>query len=59
MDFDQFGIPTTIFQIVEPRNFRLDPRRNMSAVDDINSSNIENLLKFLLQKLLDEKNQNS
>ena len=50
---------TTIFQIVEPRNFRLDPRRNMGVGDEINSSNIENLLKFLLKQFPDEKNQNS
>ena len=50
---------TTIFQIVEPRNFRLYPQRYIHIGDEINCLNIENWLKFLLKKLSTEKNQNS
>ena len=50
---------TTFFEIAEPRNFGLYPQRYIHIGDEINCSNIENWLKFLLKKLSTEKNQNS
>ena len=50
---------TTFFEIAEPRNFGLYPQRYIHIGDEINCSNIENWLKFLLKKVSAEKNQNS
>ena len=50
---------TTIFQIVEPRNFGLYPHRNRHVRDEISCSNIANYVKFLLKKVSFEKNTNS
>ena len=49
---------TTFFEIAEPRIFGLYPQRYIHIGDEINCSNIENWLKFLLKKLSAEKNQN-